>query len=289
MAREAQRKTPLSPIPKTDCEPHNCVSKVLSLPNISTGYELQNVVNIVRVMADITHIDQNLSARTISLEGTSEQIAIAEKLLSVSETLRSSGTKPSSVLVYEAKPTQPDVSEKTPSNSSVETSSLVKVLYLPDFATTVELQDAVNIFRTIADITRIVPDPYLHSIWLRGTAEQLAIAERLVSVMEGLQSGKNRSSALVYEFKGSMPEPVVSEKLSEETILRMRKNICELTTCLIKALYLPDLSAVQLADAINRVRTTAQVSRTCPSPSRHVLMIRGTSEQVALAEKVANE
>ncbi len=268
---------------RTACEPGTCISKVLSVPNISAPHELQNVVNIIRVMADITQIDHNQSEHTISLEGTADQIAVAEKLLSVSESLRSSGAdKPSSVLVYELNSTRQE-----PAKSE----SLIKVLYLPNFATTVEFQDSVNIFRTTADIRRIVPDPSSHAIWLRGTAEQIAIVERLASVMENLQSsrGQKRSSVFVYELKGSMPEPAVSEKFSEETIAHMRSTICDLTTCVIKAFYLPDLSTAQLSDVINRVRTTAQITRICPSPSRHLLVVRGTPEQVGLAEKLANE
>ena len=301
LGQEAQRKTPLPTMPKTDCEPDNCISKVMYLPNFSTPYELQNVANMFRVIAEIKQVDQNPSEHTISLKGTAEQLAIAEKLVSVSESLRSSGShNPSSVLVYQLKPSRPEpsVSEKAPGNSSVATwtscelnTCFIKVLYLPDFATTVELQDAANMFRTIADIRLICPDPSGHAISLKGTAEQLAIAERLVSVLESLQSsnGRNRSFVLVYELKGSLPEPAVSEKVSEQTILSMRKTICELTTCFIKVLYLPDFTTVQLQDTINRVRTTTQITHILPSQSRHLLVIRGTSEQVALTEKLANE
>ena len=62
----------------------------------------------------------------------------------------------------------------------------------------------------------------------------------------------------------------------------------QLTTCFVKALYLPDLSTTQLVDAQNRMRSTADISRTILMLPNHVLMIRGTSEQVALAEKLTN-
>ena len=282
--------------PRAACEPGNCITKVLYLPNSSTPYELQNVVNTVRVFAGITHINPNPSEHTISLEATAEQVAIAEKLVSVLEKLQSSGgNSPSSVLVYEVKPSRPEptASEKAPpSRISCEFNTcLIKVLYLPDFATASELQDVVNMIRTQTDITRIVPSGSGHTIGIQGTAEQLAVAERLVSVMESLQAsgGHSRSSVLVYELKGLLPEPAVSEKFSQESILRMRKTLCELSTCVIKALYLPDLSTDQLQDAINKMRTSAQVSRTSLSPTRHVIVVRGTPEQVALAERVTNE
>ena len=298
LGQQAEKK---ASAPKAGCEPGTCVSKVVYFPNSATPYELQDVVNTVRVFAGITRIDQNQSEHTISLEATAEQIAIAEKLVSVLEKLKlSGGSSPSSVLVYETKPAPPEsaMSDKAPDNSSVaartsceRNTCLIKVLYLPDFASSFELQDVVNMVRTLTDITRIVPSGAGHTIGIQGTAEQVGIAERVVSVLETLQAsgGNKRTSVLVYEVKGLMPEPAVSEKMSEQTIERMRKTACELTTCVIKALYLPDLSTHELQDVINRVRTTAQVTHIVPSQTRHVVAIRGTSEQVALAEKLVNE
>jgi hypothetical protein len=165
-----------------------------------------------------------------------------------------------------------------------------KVLSLPNFSTAYELQDVVNMFRTIADFTDIYPNQSEHSVSLKGTREQLAIAEKLVGVLESLRAsgGRERSSVLVYQLKGSLSGTSEAEKMLVQSP-RTASTVCELTSCVIKALYLPDFSTVQLQDTVNKVRSTAQITRTSLSPSNHVIVIRGTSEQVALAEKLTNE
>jgi len=287
LSQEADKRVPVSSAPRTGCEPETCVSKVLHFPNSPTAFELQNVVNTLRVIVDITSLNSNSSEHTISLKGTPDQFAIAEKLVSVLESLRSGGQRSSSVLVYQ--PTGAPLNAHPASRMRCElTDCLIKVLYLPNFSTPFELQDAVNILRTIADITSIVPNPSGPTIALKGTPEQVAVAERLVSVLEALRSsgGQNRSSVLVYELKGSMPAPTVAPG---QPPLPPTLFPCEVTSCFIKVLYLPDFSATQTHDLINRIRTTTQMTRTVPSSSGHVIVIRGTSEQVAVAERLTNE
>jgi hypothetical protein len=157
-----------------------------------------------------------------------------------------------------------------------------KVFYLPNFSMANELTDVVNTFRLILDAPRVSANQSEHAISLQGTPEQLAIAERLVSVLESLRwsGGHNRSSVLVYE-----PLP---EKAPEQSSVGA-PNRCELTTCFIKALYLPDFSISQLQDAVNKLHSTVQVGRICMVPSSHAIVFQGTSKQVALAEGLMNE
>ena len=163
-----------------------------------------------------------------------------------------------------------------------------KVLDLPDFSTPFELQNVVNTFRTVADFRNIYPKPSDHTIALKGTPEQFAVAEKLLRVLESLRSsgGHDRSSVLVYQLKGSLSGTAESERVLGQHP-GAASTVCELTTCYIKAMYLPDLSMPQLQDFHNRVRTIADMPQTIAIGSRHVLVIRGTSEQVALAEMLS--
>ena len=164
-----------------------------------------------------------------------------------------------------------------------------KVLYVPELPTPFELQDVVNTFRTIVDFTNIEHiNPSDHTIALKGTAEQLAVAEKLLSVLESIRSsgGHNRSSVLVYQLKGRLSGTAQAERMLQNP--RLASTICELTTCYIKAMYLPDLSMPELQNFTNRVRMAADLPGTAIIPSRHVLVIRGTSEQVTLTETLMN-
>jgi hypothetical protein len=66
---------------KTHCEVlSSCVQKVLYFSNVSQPNDLQDVVNAIRAIGDVQRVQQILSGSIIIVEGTPEQIALAEKL-----------------------------------------------------------------------------------------------------------------------------------------------------------------------------------------------------------------
>jgi hypothetical protein len=173
----------------------------------------------------------------------------------------------------------------TPKADCEPNNCISKVLYVPQFSTPFALQEVVNTFRTIADFTNIEHiNPSDHTITLKGTPEQFAMADRLLSVLEGLRSsgGHDRSSVFVYQLKGLMSETARERMLAQHP--QAASTICDLSTCYIQAMYLPNLSMPELNDFANKLRTTAGLMRVQMIQSRHVLVIAGTSEQVALAE-----
>lgn len=167
---------------------------------------------------------------------------------------------------------------------------VTKDVSLPNFAEPVELQDVVNMFRAVVGI-RIIqfhqPEP---RISLTATPEQLAIADKLVNVLETLRTsgGSKRSSILVYQFRGSESGTNEATRTLAQSP-QLAAMDCGLTTCIIKILYLPDLSPTQLYDAASRIRSATQITQIDLSPWKHVIVIRGTSEQIALAERLASE
>lgn len=65
---------------RTHCDVLNCVQKYLYFSNISQPTELQDVVNAIRAIGDLQRVQQILAAQMIIVEGTAEQVALAEKL-----------------------------------------------------------------------------------------------------------------------------------------------------------------------------------------------------------------
>jgi hypothetical protein len=174
----------------------------------------------------------------------------------------------------------------TPKADCEPNNCISKVLYVPEFSTPFALQEVVNTFRTVADFANIEDiNPSDHTITLKGTPEQFAIADRLLSVLESLRlsHGHDRTSVLVYQFKGRLSGTGRSEQMLAQHP-RAASTMCDLSTCYIKAMYLPDLSMPQLQNFTNKLRTTADLPRTQIIQSRHVLVIAGTSEQVAFAD-----
>lgn len=178
-----------------------------------------------------------------------------------------------------------------PPKTGCEPDSCVsKVFYLPSFSTAFELQEVVNTLRTIANFRYIDPNQSEHNISLKGTPQQLAFAGKLVSVLEKFHaSGSHaRSSVLVYQFKGPESETAAAARILEHSPQRA-STICELNTCFVEALYLPDLSEDQLYALLSRIRSNTDMTRIVPSSSSHLILFQGTAEQVAFAEKLAND
>ena len=68
-------------VSRTHCEVlSSCVQKILHFSNISQPTDLQDVVNAIRVIADIQRAQQVFGAQIIIVEGTADQVAMAEKL-----------------------------------------------------------------------------------------------------------------------------------------------------------------------------------------------------------------
>jgi hypothetical protein len=65
---------------------------------------------------------------------------------------------------------------------------------------------------------------------------------------------------------------------------------CDLTTCVNKVFYLSNISQpTELQDFVNLMRTIGEVSRIQQIPSEQVVVMRGTPDQIAFAEKMAEE
>ena len=65
---------------------------------------------------------------------------------------------------------------------------------------------------------------------------------------------------------------------------------CEYTTCVTKALYFSNLSQPsELQDAVNTMRTIAEISRVQQIPSVRMVIVKGTPEQIAAAEQLAEQ
>jgi hypothetical protein len=80
LAQEASPAEGNAKLSRTHCDFPSCVQKVLYFSNISQPTELQDVVNAIRVIAEIQRVQQVISGGIIIIEGTAEQVAVAEKL-----------------------------------------------------------------------------------------------------------------------------------------------------------------------------------------------------------------
>jgi general secretion pathway protein D len=62
--------------------------------------------------------------------------------------------------------------------------NVVKTFYLSNLAQTTEMQDVVNSLRTVVEITRVISVPSQNAIVVRGTPDQVALAEKIVNDLD---------------------------------------------------------------------------------------------------------
>ncbi len=62
--------------------------------------------------------------------------------------------------------------------------NVVKTFYLSNLAGNTEIQDVVNTLRTVVEITRVISLPSQNAIVIRGTPDQVSLAEKLVSDLD---------------------------------------------------------------------------------------------------------
>ena len=76
-----------------------------------------------------------------------------------------------------------DVADTKAKRTEIE-QSVVKTFYLSNLAQTTEMQDIVNTLRTVVEITRVISLASQNAIVIRGTPDQVALAEKLVNDLD---------------------------------------------------------------------------------------------------------
>jgi hypothetical protein len=157
-----------------------------------------------------------------------------------------------------------------------------KVFRLPDSTKPYESQDVVNLFRTVVELTVIQQDTSQHTIAISGSPQQVAVAEKLVAALERLRSAGDRPiSVLVYK-----PQQSTGSSSSEGPRSPADR---ELMSSYITAFYRPNSSMQQMQTLTESLRSSAHILRLQQLPSSHVIVVRGTSDQVTQAEGLINE
>ena len=84
------------------------------------------------------------------------------------------------------------VAQDNPAKRKDLEQSVIKTFYLANLSQPTELQDVVNALRQILEISRIQPLPSQGALVVRGTPDQIALAEKLVGDLD-----KSRSEVIV--------------------------------------------------------------------------------------------
>ena len=120
------------------------------------------------------------------------------------------------------------VASDTPAKRKDVEQSVIKTFYLANLSQPTELQDVVNALRQILEISRIQPLPSQGAIVVRGTPDQIALAEKLVGDLDKAKPEVLVEIAVMQVSKDKMRNLGVSPPTSATVALQ--NNITNTTT-----------------------------------------------------------
>lgn len=217
------------------------VSRVYHFTNINTPGGFECVANTIRTVGDIRDVTVEPSTRTLSTDGNADKMALTDWLFPALD-VPASGSAPS------------PAPYQLPGTDGV-----VRVFRFAHAGTPAQVQEIVNVARTALEINRIFPCMESSSIAARGSVEQIALAEWLVSQSD-VAGPTPGAPTQVRQF----PDPRSPE---------------------IRVVHLAHTkTALGIQELTNAVRTIADMNRVFPVNTPAILVMRGTADQVAVGE-----
>ncbi|MBI3681762.1 MAG: hypothetical protein HY235_15380 [Acidobacteria bacterium] len=144
------------------------VVRVFYLTHTATVQDLQEVATLVRAMTEVRRLFTYNAPRAVVLRGTASQIALAEWLFFELD-------KPADRQALAQRSQDSATHEYRLSGDDV-----VRVFYLTHIATVQDLQRVATQVRAMTEVRRLFTYNAPRAVVLRGTASQIALADRLI-------------------------------------------------------------------------------------------------------------
>lgn len=224
--------------------------QTIYLRNTVSAQGMQDLGNAVRAVAQVPSAAVDAEKRVLVVSGTAEQVALAEWLSG--ELDRTSSAPAFGKKVYSGK---------------VEDGKVVAVFSLAHLQTARDLQEAVNVVRSVADIQRFIPYNAAMAIGAAGTADQIAVAEWLLGELDA--PGQPRTGAVMHDHAVDVP---------------VRAG----TQAQVLFLGYPH-TPLELQQMVNTARSLADIQRLFPMNARNALVMRGSPEQVEFSDWLLTE
>jgi hypothetical protein len=224
--------------------------RVIYLKNIDAPVAIQELINAIRVTGEIRDVTVDPVKKALIVEGTTEQIAVAEWLCSEFDV---------------AKKPQKFKSSFYPGTTG--TRRLADVFYLTQIETPRDLQEIVNGVRSIVRIQRFFPYSTMKAIVASGTADQHALAEWLLTELDS--PPVNGSSPVMHNHAVDL-EPRLGNQA--------------------QVLFLAHPHTPQeIQEVVNATRSTVALQLMFPQMWRKAILMRGSAEQIESADWLLTE
>ncbi|MEO7653152.1 MAG: hypothetical protein ABIZ80_22060 [Bryobacteraceae bacterium] len=222
------------------------MDRVLHFRYADTVEGLQEIATVIKAMTEVSESMMDLPQRELKLRGTPAQLAFAEWLLAELD-------KPA------GRPSGPDSSQHEYRLPGAGDEAL-RIFYVSHTATPEDLQEVATMVRSMGDIRRLFTCNATSAITLRGTPDQIALAEWLVNALDS-------QSQAAREF--TMPG-------NNDDVARV-------------FFLTPEESPKRLQEVAAKVRTELGVPRLFIYNGQRALALRGTPPQIAQADRVIQE
>lgn len=219
------------------------IVRVFYVREIAAIESFQEITTVMRSIAEIRRVFMYNARYAIALRGRAEQIALAEWLCGALD--RAAHAQSTATPIYRVYSGRDDIA---------------RVFYVPRTESVADLQETATLIRSIAEIPRLFACRGPRAVAMRGTADQLAAANWLLTALE-----RPTKKASEYAFSANGSE-------------RMH------------VFWLPnDDTPAHFQQVVTSVRAGSGIRRGFGHPTRRALVVRGTADQIAAAEQVVRE
>jgi hypothetical protein len=223
------------------------VARVNFLTNVQTPQGMQEMLTVLRTVADLQKIFSYSSRQAIVLRGKESEIAFGEWI--VDQLNQPAQQKP------DAAPREYTITD----NPHPRIGNAVRVNYLTNVTTPRGMQEMLTALRTVGEIQKIFSYTNQHAFVLRGNDSDIARAEWLI---QNLDQQPGQQGAGTHVFNAPTGDDVT------------------------KIFYVANATPQGLQTAVASIRTEAKVRRVFSTTAPSAVVVRGTSDQVEAAAQI---
>lgn len=229
------------------------VDRVFHFVHTDAVQEMQEIATVVRSIANAPKASVDSTQKTLTLGGTAVQIALAEWLFNNLD-------KPANTRQSQA----PSTPEYRVSDSADD---IAQVFYLTHTETVQHIQEVATVVRSLVGTRSLFTYNAMRAVAVRGKSWEIALAGWLLSDLDQSTNPQRvqDSAEHVYRLAGGGEDVVrVFYLLHSDTVASFQK-------------------------IATQVRTTTQVRRLFTYNAPRAVALRGTDDQIAMADKLIKE
>jgi type II secretory pathway component GspD/PulD (secretin) len=227
------------------------VVRIFHLPHTATAQEFQEAANATRTITEIRRMFTYNDGRAVAIRATPDQVATAEWMIQQLDQAAAA-----------------QASAQTPQESGefrVGDNDVMRVFYLTNAKTTQDFQEIANAIRTTTEIRRLFTVNATRAMTVRATPDEMAMAEWLVGQLD------KPAGAQAAQASGEYRTPGAADDVT-------------------RVFYLPAAQSLQdFQGIVNALRSATQIRTVFTYNAQRAVAIRGTANQLALAETLIHD